>query len=175
MEKIKKIVIVGPESTGKSTLAQQLASHFNTSWCPEYARDYLSKNGKDYSYEDLLQIAQGQIALEAQTSRAARNGLFFIDTDMHVLKIWCEVAFGKCHSWILEQLNTRQYDLYLLCKTDLPWVADELREYPDYETRQRLFEMYREALLRQATPWTEISGSDADRFQKAIQAVNGIL
>src|SRR5258708_37986727 len=92
---IKKVVIIGPESTGKSTLCQQLAEHYNTTWCPEYAREYLLKHGMDYSYDDLLTIAKGQIALEEkslsylkslQSSRKSR--LFFIDTDMYVMKVW---------------------------------------------------------------------------------------
>ncbi len=125
---MKKIVIIGPESTGKSTLCRQLAEHYGTAWCPEFAREYLTTNGKDYGYADLLTIAQGQLALEDQMQLQAKNDLYFIDTDMYVMKVWCEVAFGQCHTWILKQIAARKYDLYFLCNTDLPWVKEELRE-----------------------------------------------
>src|SRR5438045_976931 len=136
MSEIKKIVVIGPESTGKSTLCSQLAEHYKTVWCPEYAREYLEKNGTDYTYGDLLTIAKGQIELEERTLTTvdSRQSTVFIDTDMYVMKVWCEFAFGKCHSWILNQIVERKNDLYLLCNVDLPWVKDELREYPDLET-----------------------------------------
>jgi nicotinamide riboside kinase len=97
---MRKIVIIGPESTGKSTLCQQLAAYYNTVWCPEFAREYLSEKGMDYNYEDLLNIAHGQIELEDSMMQEARNGYYFIDTDMYVMKVWCEVAFEDCHTWI---------------------------------------------------------------------------
>ncbi|MGH2647840.1 MAG: AAA family ATPase, partial [Ginsengibacter sp.] len=92
METIKKVVVIGPESTGKSTLCAQLAAHFKTSWVPEYAREYLEKYGTDYSYEDLLSIAKGQIELEEEGIRCqpSSSALLFIDTDMYVTKVWCE-------------------------------------------------------------------------------------
>ncbi|TAH02107.1 MAG: ATPase [Sphingobacteriales bacterium] len=172
---MKKIVIIGPESTGKSTLCEQLAQHFNTSWCPEFARQYLISHGTQYTYDDLLTIAQGQLAAEEQMALQINNGLFFIDTNMYVMKVWCEFVFDKCHPWILEQIVNRPYDLYLLCNTDLPWIKDELREYPDLETRNKLFHYYKDLLVNQATPWVEISGNDENRLVQAITAVNKIL
>ena len=145
---LKKIVIIGPESTGKSTLCEQLAQHYHTTWCPEFAREYLLTNGTAYSYDDLLTIAKGQLALEdeyatmvtALDSRLTAHGsrLLFIDTDMYVMKVWCEFAFGNCHRFVLDEIVTRQYYLYLLCNIDLPWIKDELREYPDLQTRRHL-------------------------------------
>ena len=128
---LKKIVILGPESTGKSTLCEQLAQHYETMWCPEFAREYLLTNGTNYEYEDLLTIARGQLALEDEySSTLERNSLpmmeegghlpLFIDTDMYVMKVWSEFVFGKCHRFILDQIGERKYDLYLLCNTDLP-------------------------------------------------------
>ena len=144
--KIKKIAVIGPECTGKSTLCSQLAVHYNTQWCPEFARGYLQKQGMKYSYENLLTIAKGQVAMEEEFIQrisdpqlAANNSkLLFIDTDMYVMKVWCEFVFGKCHRFILDRITKRKYDLYLLCNIDLPWVKDELREYPDLETREKL-------------------------------------
>src|SRR5678815_5014894 len=101
---LKKIVVIGPESTGKSTLCQQLAEHYYSSSVPEYAREYLLAHGTDYTYEDLLEIAKGQITLEDSITKSA-EGLVFIDTDMFVMKVWCEFVFDDCHPWIIEQLN----------------------------------------------------------------------
>ncbi|HPG10049.1 MAG TPA: ATP-binding protein [Chitinophagaceae bacterium] len=172
MKNLKKIVAIGPESTGKSSLCRQLAKHYNTSWCPEYARKYLLENGKQYSYDSLLTIAQGQVELEEEYIQKKNNPLLFIDTDMYVMKVWCEFVFGKCHRYILDQIVTRHYDLYLLCNTDLPWIKDELREYPDIKTREKLFLIYKDILINQSVPWVEISGSDEERLQQAIDAVN---
>jgi nicotinamide riboside kinase len=91
-----KIVIIGPESTGKSTLCASLAAHFSTIWCKEYAREYLLKHGTDYSYDDLLVIARGQLKLEDEAVHSlaeAHSSLLFIDTDMYVMKVWCEFVF----------------------------------------------------------------------------------
>jgi NadR type nicotinamide-nucleotide adenylyltransferase len=181
---IKKIVIIGPESTGKSTLCKQLAQHYNTSWCSEYARTYLLTNGNNYTYEDLELIAKGQLALEDEfvekvktkipnpQSPIPNNPLLFIDTDMYVMKVWCEYVFGKCHTFILEEIVNRKYDLYLLCNVDLPWVKDELREYPDEKPRQELYRIYKDLLLNQSTPWVGISGNYEERLQAAIKAID---
>ena len=176
LPQMKKIVIIGPESTGKSTLCEQLALHYNTQWIPEYAREYLTQHGMKYSYDDLLTIAKGQIALEeiyipASPTSSAGN-IIFIDTDMYVLRVWCEYVFGQCHTWILERIAERKYDHYLLCNIDLPWVKDPLREYPDLETRQRLFHIYRDIMINQSVPWTEISGNYEERLQKAIATID---
>jgi NadR type nicotinamide-nucleotide adenylyltransferase len=173
--KTRKIIIIGPESTGKSTLSAQLAEHYNTCYCPEFAREYLKEKGGDYDYSDLLNIAHGQIALEDTMLTQAKNGFYFIDTDMYVMKVWCEVAFESCHSWILKQIAQRKYDLYLLCNTDLPWVQDELREYPDPDIRNRLFKMYKDILVNERTPWAEISGTDTQRLQTAVSILETVF
>ncbi|MBM3413943.1 MAG: ATPase [Bacteroidetes bacterium] len=183
---LKKIVIIGPESTGKSTLCQELAEHFETIWCPEYAREYLLTHGTDYCFEDLLSIAKGQIALEDQLAAKLEKRVapllehgydipYFIDTDMRVMKVWCEFVFNKCHPFIEEQLAKRNVDHYFLCQPDLPWVKDQLREYPDQATREKLFTLYRNWLEKQAVPWTLIHGKDVERIRLAISAVNQIL
>ena len=198
LKMLKKIVIIGPESTGKSSLCQRLAEHYQTEWCPEYARGYLLAHGKKYSYDDLLTIAKGQIELEEkyeslvnsplaavglpQAQRESlvnqkhpplptSHSLLFIDTDMYVMKVWCEFVFEKCHRYILDQIVKRKYDLYLLCNIDLPWIKDELREYPDLESRKKLYAIYLDIMINQKTPWVEISGDHEERFQKAIIAV----
>ena len=171
---LKKIVVLGPESTGKSTLCQELARVFNSAWCAEYAREYLEEHGTAYAYEDLLTIAKGQLQLEdaaVQQALAANHSHLFIDTDMYVMKVWCEYVFGKCHQWILDQAAIRRYNLYLLCRPDLPWVKDELREYPDEKNRWELYHYYKDLLVQQATPWAEVSGDYAARTAMAIEAV----
>ena len=191
---LKKIVILGPESTGKSTLCKQLAEHYKTIWCPEFAREYLLKHGMNYTFNDLLTIAKGQLTQEDEYEKSIVNGqrsmdsdrsshsplttyhpLLFIDTDMYVMKVWCEFVFGKCHRFILDQIVERKYDLYLLCNIDLPWVKDELREYPDLETRRRLYSIYKDIMVNQSVPWMDISGSCEERLQKAIKAINKTL
>lgn len=176
---MKKIVVIGPESTGKSTLCEKLAAHYHSEWCPEYAREYLTLHGTDYTYDTLLRIAKGQIRLEEQSVQRMNNPAnkhkpLFIDTDMYVMKVWCLFVFGKCHSWILNQIEKRTYDLYLLCNVDLPWVKDNLREYPDLERRQKLYHIYKEMLINQSVPWVDISGSYDERLQKAITAVDAL-
>ena len=180
---LKKIVIIGPESTGKSTLCEKLARHYQTSWCPEYAREYLLAHGTNYTYDNLLDIAKGQVALEEKYMQETEqtqlltphiSRLLFIDTEMYVMKVWCKFVFGKCHSWILNQIEERKYDLYLLCNVDLPWVKDELREYPDLARREKLYNIYKEIMLNQPVPWIDISGNYEERLQKAIHAVDAL-
>ena len=177
---LKKIVIIGPESTGKSTLCEQLATHFKTTWVKEYAREYLLTNGTDYTYDNLLDIAKGQVNLEDAAIKnlqppSSNLQPFFLDTDLYVMKVWCEFVFERCHHWILNRIVERPYDLYLLCNTDLPWVKDELREYPDQETRERLYRHYKDIMVNQNVPWVDISGSYKERLQKAIAAVESLL
>jgi len=195
---VKKIVIVGPESTGKSTLCEQLAQHFHTRWCPEFAREYLLSNGTPYTFEQLLEIAKGQLAMENEYAQQIENSwswlekeqcwinassrittqhapILFIDTDMYVMKVWCEYVFGKCHPFILDEIAKRQYHGYLLCSPDLPWVKDELREYPDDKNRVELFHIYKDLLVNQTTPWEVVSGSYEQRLQQAIVSVKSII
>lgn len=197
MESIKKIVVIGPESTGKSTLCEKLAKHYDTLWVPEYAREYLEKHGVEYNYDDLLTIAKGQIQSEEdisyqlsvisnQQSAISNQSIpntsylkssllplhLFIDTDLYVMKVWAEFVFNKCHNWILNQIAERKYDLYLLCDVDLPWIEDALREYPDEETRKKLFLFYKELMINQSTPWCIISGDYEERLKTAIQFID---
>ena len=194
---IKKIVVIGPESTGKSTLCEQLAAHYKTNWIPEYAREYLLKNGTNYKYEDLFEIAKGQMRLEDDFTKtwhmergkelnktkykltgpaASHLGYpLILDTNLYVMKVWSEIAFNKCDNRILTQIAMRQYDLYLLCNPDLPWAPDSLREYPDLKTRERIYHFYKEAMVKQKTTWTDIKGNYEERFQQAVAAIDAML
>src|SRR5690606_37041701 len=130
----KRILILGPESTGKSTLAEDLASHFGEPWVPEFAREYLEKIDRPYIYEDLLEIGKGQVASEDQLADEAKRFLF-VDTDLRVIQVWSEHWFGNTDSWVLDEIEKRKYDLILLTDTGLPWAPDPLREYPELEMR----------------------------------------
>lgn len=168
----EKIVVIGPESTGKSTLCEQLALQYKTAWVPEFARQFLLELKRPYDYDDLLVIAKGQLELEDRITASLNKPFVFIDTDMYVMKVWCEFVFGKCHGFILDQIVKRKYTGYLLCNTDLPWMADELREYPDLESREKLYHMYRDLMINQHLPWHEISGADDERLRMAIAFVD---
>jgi NadR type nicotinamide-nucleotide adenylyltransferase len=179
---LKKIVIIGPESTGKSSLCEALAAHFHTAWVREYAREYLEEHGMGYEYETLSTIARGQLALEDEEARGSgKEGaqraepFLFIDTDLYVMKVWSEYVFGRCETWILDEIARRKYDAYLLCNTDLPWANDPLREYPDASIRDRLFNIYKDLLVNQSAPWAEVSGVGDERVQGAIAAVRRLF
>ena len=180
---LKKIVVIGPESTGKSWLCEKLAAHYNTNWVKEYAREYLLTKGKEYTLKDLTLIAKGQLENENRIAYKIMNGgenidtnkPLFIDTDFYVMKVWSEFVFNQCSFEILNGIVNHHYDLYLLCKTDIPWVSDELREYPDLITREKLFHHYKDIMINQSVPWIEINGHFENRFQMAIQAVDQLL
>jgi NadR type nicotinamide-nucleotide adenylyltransferase len=181
-QSIKKIVIVGPESTGKSTLSENLANYFKTEFVPEYAREYIDKNGTEYTFENLYDIAQGQLAGEDATYKklqeknsTEKTVPLIIDTDMYVIKVWSEFVFNKCDNRVLTEITTREYDGYILCNTDVPWVQDSMREYPDLVTREKLFTYYKEELSEQKLPWIIITGNYEERTQQAIDFVKSFL
>lgn len=169
----KKIVVIGPESTGKSTLTQALAEHFGEPWVPEYAREYLEGLDRPYGFDDLLAIARGQVALEERQVEVAERFLF-CDTDLHVLQVWSESKYKKVHPWIQEQIATRKYDLYLLTYIDTPWEADPQREHPDPEMREYFFKWYKSLLEINDTPYQIVRGDKNIRLSLAIQYTSQI-
>ncbi|MGI8637533.1 MAG: AAA family ATPase [Segetibacter sp.] len=186
MQEISKVVVTGPESTGKSTLCKLLAAPYHSVWCPEFAREYLLRHGTHYSFDDLLTIAKGQLALEKEyvakaikqwegNGKKTEKPLLFIDTDMYVMKVWCEYVFEKCHQFILEKVAESKCDLYLLCNIDLPWIKDELREYPDLKSRKELFHIYKDILVNQIVPWVDVKGSYEERLQDAIYTIDAVI
>lgn len=163
-----KIAITGPESTGKSTLAEQLASHYQTVFVPEYAREYIAKLDRTYTQADILVIAKGQVHLEKILEKQA-NQILFADTELLVCKIWSENAFGVCDEWILEHLEKQDYDLYLLMDIDLAWIPDPQREHP--HLRDYFFNLYKQSLMKMQANFVTISGTEAQRLQNAIEAI----
>lgn len=164
-----RIAILGPESTGKSELAKKLAAHFNTVWVPEYSREYLSKLGRKYNYDDILAIARGQWESEVKLLTEA-DRMIFIDTEFIVNKIWCDDKFGKCHEWILEMIKNHPYDLYLLCDTDLAWESDPLRENP--HDRDRLLKLFAHELESRRLHYVLIKGAGSARIKMAVEAIS---
>ena len=169
----RKVVLFGPESTGKTTLAKQLASHFNSDWVPEYAREFLQnkwdKTNEICFKEDLPIIAAGQMALENQKA-SNTDTILFCDTDLLVTKIYSEVYFnGYCDPDLHHFAVNNHYDLYLLLDIDIPWVADDLRDKPD--ERDQMLIQFKKALKSLKRPYVLIQGQWEDRFQSAVQAV----
>jgi NadR type nicotinamide-nucleotide adenylyltransferase len=165
-----KIVVIGPESTGKSTLSKSIAEYFKCPWVPEYAREYLEKLKGQYTYDDLLEIAKGQINEEEKAIKKTEN-LLICDTDLHVIKVWSQHKFGKVHSWVEEQITKRKYDLYLLTDIDIPWQDDPQREHPEPEQRKYFLEIYRKVVIDSGLPYKEISGSVEERRKKSIEFI----
>lgn len=178
-----RVSITGPESSGKTSLALDLQKHFNATLVEEYARTHLSNSGKDYTQIDLIHIARQQMQLENEAVDAVRKSEFisnnpqfvFFDTDLYVLKIWSELAFGSCDSFILDHLANDSYDLHLLCMPDLPWEFDELREHPETEQRNFIYQHYLDAMQHQPKPWFVISGEGQMRFDMAVEAIDSIF
>jgi NadR type nicotinamide-nucleotide adenylyltransferase len=168
---VRKIVIIGPESTGKTTLAAQLAEYYNTKFVPEFAREYLKESGANYTFEDVLNMAQGQHDLE---QRFEANPLFF-DTNLYVFKVWIEEKYQTNIEWIEQVLKQKNYEYYLLCDIDLPWQPDPLREHPNPEDRQRLFNRYKELLEQDGTPFSVVSGKGDTRLKKTIEILEGLI
>ncbi len=166
----KRILILGPESTGKSTLCKELSTYFSEPWVPEFARNYLLNLKTEYDFSDLSTIAKGQIETEDVLASEAKRFLF-CDTDLRVIHIWSEVKYGKTEPWILEEIERRKYDLILLCDIDLPWTDDPLREHPDPEMRKFLFDQYLRLSQESGSPFVIISGDGETRLSKAIEAM----
>lgn len=171
MPDLIKIAITGPESTGKSWLAENLANYYKTKWVPEFAREYITKTGSRYSLSDIIYIAENQILSEVNLTKFC-NRFLFADTEMLVCKIWSEVRFGTCPDIIKSYFDLQNYDLYLLCNIDLPWQYDPLREHP--LMRRELFEMYHEELTRKNWNFRIISGTGQQRLKNATDFIDEI-
>lgn len=166
------IAIVGPESTGKTTLTNSLAKHYKTEWVPEYSREYLNAIDRPYNQTDLIEIASGQLKAEKKGRKKAED-LVFLDTDLFVIKVWSEFKYGNCDPWILQQLDMNKADLYLLTFFDVPYEDDPLRESPQY--RPQLFDIYEKELKAYGVNYKVIQGSTQKRLESAIQSINTIL
>ena len=159
---LHKIIIIGPESSGKTTLCEQLSKYLNLPFSKEYSREYLDALKRDYNFDDLLKIAKEQLKSELNSQ--------LLDTDLITLKIWSEYKYGSCDKWILTQIEKQKSEkrFYLLCKPDIPWKADPLRENPN--NREELFELYKEELGNLGHNYFIVEGGN-----KVEQAIYQIL
>ncbi|MBQ0734590.1 AAA family ATPase [Aquimarina celericrescens] len=172
-----KIVLFGPESSGKTTLSKQLAEHYQCEWVPEYMREYLQEKWDKYSevcsYEDLLPIAEGQIKLENEYSKKT-NKLLICDTNLLELKVYAKVYFEGKVPKILNKISQENvYDLYLLTYIDTPWIADDLRDRP--HQREEMFLTFKASLDQYNLPYIVLKGDKVSRLEKAIQTIDELI
>ncbi|MBP8258009.1 MAG: AAA family ATPase [Opitutaceae bacterium] len=172
-----RIALFGPESTGKSQLAESLALHFQEPWSPEYVREFWDRNLGIVTAADLETIARGQIANEEAAAARARRTIF-CDTELLTNVLWADLLFpGKCAGWVRETAETRSrtYAIYLLCLTDLPFQPDPQRSFPDEKDRAACMRLWRKTLDDRGLRYVEIAGIGEARFRQACAAVESIL
>ena len=175
MEKARDIIkvsIVGPECTGKSTLASLLAKYYNTVWVEEYARHYIDRLERPYEEKDLRDIALGQMKWEDELAKKA-NRVLICDTDLLVIKIWAEHKYGVAYPEILEAYNSRQYDLHILTGAEIPWEEDPQRENP--VLRDFFYTTFKKELETKNANFIEVSGNHYERQKKAVKAIDQLL
>jgi HTH-type transcriptional regulator, transcriptional repressor of NAD biosynthesis genes len=174
---IRRVVVFGTESTGKTTLAQRLAAQFGEPWAPEFVREFWDLRGGKITAEDLGTIALGQMANEDFAAARARR-VMFCDTDLLTCTLWDDLLFpGACPPWVRTEAEERArgYAQYLLCDTDIPFAPDPQRSFPDEAGRAKGRLIWREALEKRRLPLVEIRGDRARREAAAIAAVESIL
>lgn len=162
-------VIIGPESTGKTTLCKQLAEYFNGLWIPEYARFYIEQIKRPYTYEDVIHIAQKQIEMEENLKMDTYDFLF-LDTDLIITKVWLIHVFGKYPNWIDDYLKKTYRKSYLICAPDLPWEYDPVRENP--HLRDYLFNRYIKEVETYGYNYSIIKGKEKQRIKNAIHCID---
>lgn len=171
-ESLIRIAVVGPESTGKSTISAQLAAHYKTVWVPEYAREYCEKLVAACTWEDEINMFRGQLNLENELAPRA-NRLLICDTTFITVKIWSDHMFGRSPQEVLDKLPQHPYDLYLLMNIDLPWEEDPLRDFP--HMREHFMEVWHTELKSLDASYSLISGSEDERLGNAISAIDSFL
>lgn len=172
-DKLVRIAVVGPESTGKSTVADAIAKHFDTVCVPEYARAYCEGLNRQYTLQDELNIFYGQLALEKSAVPLARHGLLICDTMFLTVKIWCDHLFGHTPQPVLDALEHVSYDFYLLMDIDLPWEDDPLRDFP--EDREHFMQVWHRELQAIGARYEVVSGVGEQRVNQAIRSVEKVI
>lgn len=171
---MRKIVVTGPESSGKTTLSAALAKHYATVWVPEQSRPFLDTLGRGYVEDDLRAIGEQQLRAEDEIEEALellRTPLMFCDTDLITIRIWGEEKYGKADPWVKEVTEQRSYELWLLCAPDMPWEPDPLRENP--HDRDRLFAVYESTLQALGKSYLVMRGKLEERMAAAVEAIGG--
>jgi len=169
---IKRIALIGPESTGKTMLCMKLAEHYKTVWVPEYARIFMAKLKREYNYDDVVHCARVQMQTEVEMIKEA-NHFLFCDTELINYKIWFEDKFQKVPEWLEEEIEKRKYNLYLLTSPDLPWIAETVRENPT--RRKYFFDLYSGELEKRNFPFKVIFGTGESRLSLAIALIDSFL
>ncbi len=169
---IIKIAIVGPESTGKSTMSAHLANHYQTAWVPEFARGYCEKLTEPPTWQDEINMFYGQLELEKEILPTA-NKLLICDTTFITVKVWSDYTFGKSPQEVLDELPKHPYDLYLLLNIDLPWEEDPLRDFP--HMREHFMDVWYEELDELNARYVLVSGAGAERYYNAVKAIDEFL
>jgi NadR type nicotinamide-nucleotide adenylyltransferase len=167
----KRIVIIGPESTGKSTLTKHLSQQFKAPSVPEFARTYLESLNRPYVQEDLLIMAEAQLKVEDAVTQDSSSEWLFCDTDLHVIKVWSESKYNTCNEKILQLIALRKYDFYILTDIDMPWQDDPLREHPEPEMREHFFNIYMDIVLNTGVPFVIVKGDEKQRLNMALEAL----
>lgn len=167
-----KVSVIGPESTGKTSLVEKLADKFETHYIPEYAREYIEELDRHYVYEDLLSIAKEQ-RRQSQENLIDVSKILFTDTSLLTMEIWSMDKFNMCDPWIVDQVKKERFDLYLLCDIDTIWVFDKQREDPS--RRKELFDLHLKYLNKYHFPYEIVSGLGEDRLTNAVHAVEKYL
>lgn len=169
-----KIAILGPESTGKSTLAEKLADYYHSPWVPEYAREYIEKLGKPYTFEDVCTIAHKQIEQEKIYQLENQNNQFvFFDTDLIITKVWFEYKYKRVPEFLEEQLKINFFDIYLLCEPDLPWEFDPVREHGN--DRPFFFDWYKKEIEQTGKPFVIVNGIGSQRIINAVNSLENYI
>lgn len=168
-----RVAVTGPESTGKTTLAQQLAERFSGLYVPEYARTYVEKLQQHYTREDVETIARRQIE-EYNLASEDNCEFVFFDTWLIITKVWFQWVFNEVPNWLEDKIISSPIDLFLLCRPDLPWEADPVRENGG-ENRDRLYRTYRSELINYGFNFVEIGGTNSARLENAESAVKKYL
>ncbi|PHR11497.1 MAG: nicotinate-nucleotide adenylyltransferase [Aequorivita sp.] len=176
-DELTKVVLYGPESTGKTTLAKQLAEHYKTLWVPEFMRDYLQKKWdfekKLVEKEDLIPIAKGQLKLEMEALQQVQNLLIY-DTNLLELKVYTEYYYnGFCPIEIKKEATKNKFSIYLLTYVDTPWEADDLRDRP--ENREEMFRIFEAELKTHNFPYEVLKGNEKERFENAVKIIDELL
>ena len=172
-EKHIRIAVTGPESTGKTTLALYLAKQYNGQYIPEFAREYVEKLPRHYTYDDVEAIAKIQVEQYLST-KSISGTLFIFDTWLIITKVWFNWVFGKTPQWLEDKILECPIDLFLLCLPDLPWEPDPVRENGG-ENRLKLLNLYRHELQHYGFNFVEIGGIGDVRLQSGIDAVNNMI
>lgn len=169
---ITKIAVVGPESTGKSTMSAFLADHYQTVWVPEFARGYCAALTEPPTWQDEINMFYGQLALENELLPKS-NRLLICDTTFITVKIWSDEMFGSTPQEVVDELPRHPYDLYLLLDIDLPWQDDPLRDFP--HKREHFMDVWHQELNSLNANYVTVSGTGEDRYYKAIQIIDTFL